>query len=663
MLKSVAPLVVIACTVFAGAAVAAPAPAEVNDVASLRSALDAANGQPGTRVVLAGGTYFIDAPLVLTPEHSGVTIEAAPDAHPILSGGRKITGWRNATFAGKPVFAADVPGVKDGSSFFRELWVNDRRAVRARHPNRGYLHVKESPDATPNWEVGQSRFRYADGDSIPPGPYAFGAEAIVMTRWVESRLPLKSVDEKEKLVSFTRKTQWVLQPNDPYWLEGDGRWLDAPGEFFLDRASGTLYYLPREGETIDRLDAVAPALPHVLELRGDVVKKQFVSDVTLRGLTFAHTQWMLPEPDPATTQPVSGGYAQADLNVPAAVTGQSLRRVAIEGCTFRHLGTYGLELGRSAQHCHVERCTFDDLGAGGVRIGEAATAKADDERSFANTLRDCTISNGGHTYPAAVGVWVGQASDTLIAHNEIRDFFYSGISVGWTWGYGESLNRGNVIEKNHVHHIGLKSTEPEPILSDMGCVYVLGARKGTVIRNNHFHHVASNKYGGWCIYLDEGSSDVVVENNLAHHATNGTFHQHYGKDNIVRNNLFAFGGSEMQIQRTREEPHLSLTFERNVVQWTSGAMTKTSPNNVKFDRNLYSFPTPADFRANALSWEQWRAAGEDDHSILTAEPIFTDAENGDFTLRRPVPEAIGFKPFDVSDAGPTTKPATRPAGR
>lgn len=145
-----------------------------------------------------------------------------------------------------------------------------------------------------------------------------------------------------------------------------------------------------------------------------------------------------------------------------------------------------------------------------------------------------------------------------------------------------------MIEFNYVHHIGVRLDGDGPILSDMGCIYTLGVQPGTVIRFNLFHSVAGLRYSGWGIYLDEGSSNILVENNIVYNTSHGGFHQHYGRENVVRNNIFAFG-RDAQIQRSRAEPHLSFTFERNIVYWSGGELLAGTWDdlNFAFDNNLY----------------------------------------------------------------------------
>jgi hypothetical protein len=598
---------------------------------------------------LAAGRHVLSEPLVLTPQDSGLTIEAAGGATPVISGGRRVTGWRAAKLNGVDVWAVDLPEVRNGKWFFRELWVDGQRTTRARHPNKGTFAVVGTPDAAPSWQDGHTRFTFTAGD-VPAGPCDFGAEAMAMCRWVESRLPIKSVDTEQKIVNFSRLSQWALAPGDPYWLEGDRRWLDAPGEWFLDRASGTLYYQPLPGQAIDKIEAVAPVLPHLIELRGKSEEAKYVGNVTFRGITFAHAEWMLPEADAATTKPSSGGFAQAAVGVPAAVNGEGLKDCTFDGCTFANVGTYGLSLGRGSQGNRVTRCTFRDLGAGGIKLGETAIRKHRPEQTFNNEISDCTIADGGHVFPSAVGIWLGQASENRIVHNEVRDFWYTGISLGWTWGYGESLNVGNVVERNHIHHIGQPQGQDAPILADMGAIYTIGARKPTVVRANVIHDV-NGRHFAWGVYLDEGASDVTVEDNLVYRTQHGGLHQHYGRDNVVRGNIFA-QGRDAQLMRTKVEEHQSFTFENNVVYWTSGSLIENGPSHVTFNHNLYGPISGGDFRASGMTWAQWRAAGMDVNSAV-ADPMFTDPESGDFSMKSGSPvEKMGLKIPTLSAVGP-----------
>jgi len=610
-------------------------------------------------ILIRDGSYFLNEPLVLSPENSGLIFGAYRNEKPVISGGRKISEWKEVEFAGRKLWATDVPEVSDGKWFFRELWVNGKRAMRARHPNQGYFSVAELPDTTPDWTKGQMRFGFREGD-LKAWATATNAEIVVMNRWVESRLPIVSVEEKQRLVTFAKRSVFQLSPGDLYYVENAPDILYQPGEWYLDRTAGQVYYEPRPGETLDKIEAVAPVLNQVVRLEGKPETKQFVERIVFRGLTFSLTEWCFPEGfqssknkpriSPEPTAGV-GGFAQAAIGVPGAVWGEGAHECIFENCTFANLGNYGLELGRGCVSNRIIGCEFGDLGAGGIKIGETAIRQNELEQSGYNEIADCDIHDGGKMFASAIGVWIGQSANNRITHNLIHDFYYTGISIGWTWGYGPSLATNNLVAFNHVHHIGVKSDGDGPILSDMGGIYTLGKQPGTRILNNLWHHVAGLRYGGWGIYFDEGSSGILAASNIVYRTTHGGFHQHYGETNILRNNVFAFG-RDQQLQRTRAEPHLSFIFETNIVYFDSGALLAGdwSGTNYQMDWNVYfdARPDATEMTFGNEPLAKWRERGNDRNSLI-ANPLFLSAEKNDFRLRSDsLALKRGFEPIDVT---------------
>ena len=617
------------------------------------------------QVYVGAGLHFVRAPVILTPGDSGLLLAACSGAAPVISGGRSITGWKEVAVRGTRLWAADIPDVRNGNWLFRELWVNGRRATRARHPKRGYLSIAAVPDKAKDWTQGQSRFGFREGD-LKSWNTITNAELVAMTRWVESRLPVMAVDEKERIVTFTKRSVFELAAGDLYYVEGAFEFLDEPGEWYLDPAAGMLYYLPRPGETLAKMQAIAPMLQQVLRLEGRPEDGQFVEHVVLRGITFAHTEWYFPAgfqggkntpnvwPNP---QAEVGGFAQAAIGVPGAVWGAGLRDCAFEDCRFANLGNYGLELARGCQSNLISRCEFTDLGAGGVKLGETQIRSQAAEQARANEISDCDIHDGGKLFASAVGIWIGQSPGNRLAYNLIHEFYYTGISIGWTWGYGPALASNNVVELNQVHHIGVKSSGDGPILSDMGGIYTLGKQPGTVIRSNLWHDIAGIRYGGWGIYFDEGSSGILAEDNIVYRTTHGGFHQHYGETNILRNNIFAFARND-QIQRTRPEPHLSFSFVTNIVYFDSGSLLggDWSQDNYLMDWNLYFDARPGarpdHLRVGPCSWQEWQERDHDVHSLV-ADPLFAAPSEADFRLRATSPATkLGFRPMDLSGVGP-----------
>jgi hypothetical protein len=233
------------------------------------------------------------------------------------------------------------------------------------------------------------------------------------------------------------------------------------------------------------------------------------------------------------------------------------------------------------------------------------------------------------------------------------------------------VSRDNLIEANHIHHIG-------GILSDMGGIYTLGVSPGTVIRGNLIHHVDANHYGGWGIYHDEGSTGILDENNVVYATKFAGFNIHYAKEITVRNNVFALAKLE-QVSRGRAEPHKSVFFENNIVYWKEGELykvnwrdepylfhfnpkdksgTRMTTNTFEANWNVYFNPAKKleEVKFAGESWDTWRKRGKDRNSSYV-DPLFVDPDGGDFRLRPGSPATeSGFQPIDVSRVGPRIKP-------
>ena len=248
------------------------------------------------------------------------------------------------------------------------------------------------------------------------------------------------------------------------------------------------------------------------------------------------------------------------------------------------------------------------IAAGGIKVN--GSVDPDPLRTGATVIADNRLHHLGRHFHSGVGVLIMNAFGNTVAHNEISDLYYTGVSVGWVWGYAPSVSRDNRIEFNYIHHVG------HGLLSDLGGFYTLGVSPGTVVRNNVVHDVEGHDKG-WGLYTDEGSTGIVLENNLVYRTTHGSFHQHYGRDNIVRNNIFAFG-RDAQIVRSSDEHHRSFTFEHNVVYYRTGELLNSvwsgGPNHFTLDHNLYWNTSGAPPQFPAGNFEAWQALGFDKHS-------------------------------------------------
>ncbi|HTV54101.1 MAG TPA: right-handed parallel beta-helix repeat-containing protein [Terriglobia bacterium] len=607
-----------------------------------------ASGAPARPVIVyfRGGVYPLGHPLIFTSEDSGtsrapITYEAYPGETPVLSGGRAITGWVRVSGSALPVparghlWVAEAPEVKKGQWYFHQLFVNGSRRTRARSPNQGFYYVNGLVSATT-----PAHFEFYDQDIHPQWAKQKDVEVVALQNWAELRMPIRAVNSQLHTVTLAGRRQAFAEANARYWVENTLDALDAPGEWYLDQSAGRVYYYPAPGEDLLRARVVASDLKQLIRFEGNAAQDRFVQNITFRGLTFSYTDWSMS----------STGYAdeQAAYNIPAAVSGQGVHFCTIEQCRFTHLGGYAIALGEGSRANRILRNEMTDLGAGGVKIGDPEIPSRPEIRTSGNEIADNHIHNIGRVYPAAVGVWIGQSSKNIIAHNEINDTFYTAISVGWTWGYGPTAAKGNLIQFNSMHQIG------QGMLSDMGCIYTLGVQPGTVERNNLCHDVSRYKYGGWGIYTDEGSSDILIENNVVYRCEDGGFHQHYGEANIVRNNIFALGGTA-QIRRSKNENHLSFTFERNIVYWNQGELFDGAwaDNNYRFDHNLYYSAGWLPIEFSKWSFRDWQKQGQDLHSLI-ANPLFADPLHGDFSLESGSPAVkVGFQAIDLSKVGPS----------
>jgi hypothetical protein len=611
-------------------------------------------GQTGAiHVYFRQGTYYLPQPLRFRPEDSGtreraVEWSAYPHERAVLSGGKRITHWMATNVNNHAAWIAPLPeGIRASDAC--SLWQGNARYGRARWPKRGTLPV--AGITTPpqkQMAPGSTSFVVAEKDLQTPLRPRDG-EVVVTNRWVESHLPLAAIDSQKRIISFNKRSVFVLEVGDRYWFENLKEHLTEPGEFYVDADARTVTLIAPAGVDPNAAEIVVPHLSQILSLEGDAKRERLVERITFRNLAFAHAAWSLEQ----SSDPSTSGFPQAAIGVPGAIRGWGIRNCTWENCEVSHIGNYAFELAEGCRKNRIRHCTLADLGAGGVKLGEVQVRDDARQQAAANELSDCTIADGGHRYPSCVAVWIGQSHDNHIIHNDIHDFWYTGISIGWTWGYGKALAQHNMVEYNHIHHIGMKSDDPTPILSDMGGIYTLGNQEGTTIRFNSFHDIAALKYGGWGIYFDEGTTHILAENNLVYRTTHGGFHQHYGRENMFRNNIIAYG-RDAQFQRTRPEAHQSFAFEKNIVYWDHGVLLagNWSKLGVSFDHNTYWRVGGGPIKFDGRTWEEWQKAGLDLGSKI-ADPRFKAAESGDFSLTAESAAALaGFTAFDLSGVGP-----------
>jgi Right handed beta helix region len=594
-------------------------------------------------VVIDGGTYWIKKPVVFNAVDSGggnafISYVAAPGVRPIFNGGRLITGWTKC--------ANGLWKAQAGKKTFEQLWVNGTRAVRAREPNDFYYYaadrakIIEGAPLKPS-EIRRSAFiaRKEDVAELRKLDKKQLNDVVVTVyhAWEVSRHRILSIGSDGTLYLSNGMHRSLFNWGAPrFSIENFKSALDAPGEWFLDR-KGIVYYRPRNGEDMTNAEVIAPVTDKFFIFAGIPENKQFVERMIFKGLTFLYAGSKLPDK--------GEGNHQAAAGIEAQIVADGARNLIFEDCEIAHNSLYGFWFRRGCSNNKLVHCLIHDMGAGGIRIGDITIAKDSSEVTNNTLIDNCIIQEGGRIFPGAVGIWIGHSSDNRVTHNDIGDLFYSGISIGWSWGYKKSPAKNNCVQFNRIHNIG------QGVLSDMGGIYTLGLSEGTKISNNIIHDVYSYSYGGWGIYLDQGSSGITISNNLVYNVKSADFNLNYGKDNLVANNIFAYG-RENQIALSRPDSDLSLILRKNIVFYEEGTLFGGQWNDegVLVRDNLY-WDTSGKVDFMGKSFNEWQKEGHDIGSII-ADPLFIDARKYDFRLQRNTPaRKIGFIPFDYAIAG------------
>jgi hypothetical protein len=533
--------------------------------------------EPARYEIVVSGNVSLTETLMLTsktlPKNAASLTIRGQGPNATLSGGQKISGWYRE---GK-LWKTKIPEVADGNWKFRELFVNGVRRPRARTPNEGYHRIeKAGPDNRTSL--------YAKHGDLPNAWPIEGAEIVFFHDWSTSHIRIKSLDFVSGLIETknpigNNAPHYVIthyEPNPRYYLENAPTFLDVSGEWYLEEHTGILTYYPLAKEFLDQSEFVAPRLTSLIEIQGTLQSKLTIP-VTFENLRFEHCAWFPPEAGFAGMQAAffenrEPGQPKGREVVRGAVQVSYTRRTQFKNCTFEHLGGSGLDLKKGTQDALVEGCMFRDIGANGLSVGEAVAPRPNnndkipahevDPRIVSRvTVKQNLFENCGAIYYGAVGVWVGMANYITVEHNELRNLPYTGISVGWTWNPTPTICAHNRIEGNHIHHI-------MQALSDGAGIYTLGRQPGTILRGNWIHDVPVNagKAESNGIFMDEGSTDMLVENNTIHQIAKSPIRFHKAGENTLRNNTLVVPTGTPPLKFNNTKPELIKVESANVIE-------------------------------------------------------------------------------------------------
>jgi hypothetical protein len=480
-------------------------------------------------VTLHPGTYRLEKPLVLTGEDSGThdysitysaaSLEAWPDAAPQVTGGRTIEGWKQGEDG---VWTARIAEVAAGQWWFRDLYADGRRLTRARFPNEGeYLRIAKVSKDVRDFEL---------NTALPAGFSVAGsnAEFVAILNWSIDRGRIAEATSNTARTAtpmgFLGHGSCTARAGQAGFVEHARAFLDVPGEWYLERATGVLHYKAAEDEDPSQMEFTAPVLDEILVIEG--TKEAPVRNVHFRGIDFACATWSLPSFGYRGVQAATYGTGyetEPTFAMAVAVRMNHWRGGTFERCRVRQTGASGMGLGGGCRGNLVVGCEFDDIGGNGVAIGWRGYADKLPRYFFDtdwtdpedvprdNEISNCYVHRCGAIAYGAVGIFEAFAQNSLIAHNAVTDLPYTGISTGFRWDTTTSTQRASRIEYNHIWDV-------MQILADGGCIYTLGWQPHTVLRGNLMHDVlrSSIAHGGAPnngIFFDQGSKAYRVEEN------------------------------------------------------------------------------------------------------------------------------------------------------
>lgn len=514
----------------------------------------------GIYIRLEEGVYAQRNSLFLRPEDSGTSdsptvICAVDGAHPVISGGVAVTGWkRGCNHPAIPeklrqkIWSAEAPLIGNRRVETRQMWVNGHKVQRAaQFPDGG---LEQMIDFNPE----EQTITIPVSQNVNPKRLqnAGQLEMIVHQRWAIAILRVKSIDVKDgqAVVRFHEPESHLEfahpwpQPviggekgNSSFCLTNALELLDQPGEWFQEYPSGTIYYYPQADENMETAEVIIPALETLVTIDGTLSRP--VKHIQFNGITFAHTSWMRPSYQGHVT--LQGGFPLLDaykLQEPGlpekaelenqawitrpetAIRVRGAEHIDFKHCTFRHLSSTGLDYEWAVTASSVEDCQFTDIGGTALLVGAFPDGGFEthipfipaDVRELCShiTIRNNIISNVTNEDWGCVGIGTGYVRNMDISHNEVCHLNYSGICVGWGWTSLESGMCNNRIEANYVHHFARR-------LYDAGGLYTLSNQSGSVMRNNRIEHLIEAPYAtndrAFYIYLDEATDGYTMENN------------------------------------------------------------------------------------------------------------------------------------------------------
>lgn len=513
----------------------------------------------GIHIIVKGGRYNLTETIVVKPEDAGTAlnptyIEAAPNETPVLSGGFAISNWKKTTakLAGLPaaaqgkVWEATVPLTAGRLSEFRQLWVNNAKAVRAKSRNGDLM------DRILSWDK-KEQSCWIPTPKTSSLQNVNGMEMFIHQWWAIAILRIKKMEphgDSTKLFFQQPESKvqsehpwpapWISKEtgNSAFYLTNALQFLDEPGEWFLDIAKQKIYYWPRANENMGTANIVAPALETLVKIEGTIDHP--VTNIYFKNISFQHTGWLRPSQQghvphqagmymteayrlkPAGTADKKTLDNQAWVGRPAAAVEINFAaNTRFENCRFEHLASTGLDYNKAVHNNLIKGNLFKDIGGNAILAGVYSDAATEihlpynpkDERDVCDkmTISNNLITDVTNEDWSCVGIGLGYTKNSLVDHNEVENVSYSGISMGWGWTATANAMQNNTITANKIHHYGKHNY-------DCSGIYTLSPQPNSFITANYIDSIYKAPYAHlpshwFYIYTDEGSSYFTVKDN------------------------------------------------------------------------------------------------------------------------------------------------------
>lgn len=617
-------------------------------------------------VYFRGGDYYMSSTVTFDEADSGksgysIVYKNYPNEEPVFHGGEKVTGWQ---LDSGNIYKATV-----GTSWtFSTLYENGTMSKLARYPNTGYsTAVADNPLST-------TKFKYNNNDvpnvskinelsvHIWPG----GPNGIY--NYFTNDINVTSVDYANKLVTLSTAAWYQIGTGSRYFVQGNKEFLDAPGEFYLDKTTGVLYYYPISTSPINELTIVAPKATTVIKMVGGSASN-IIKNIRFEGLSISDTD--------------KGMHGILIYNA---------ENISVKDCKIFNIGEYAVYISGYSKYININGNLIYDIGNTGVQIN-GSTKTINNYICGSNTISNNYIHDIGRLVGQGAGIYIFQSPYNVVSYNRINNTPRHSIALGSSASQtligqvidgvtitndnidNYYISQDNIIEFNDVSNANCDSQDTAPIAT-----YMTG--KNNVISNNSIHDSGVPFSFGFGIYLDAGSDYFTVKNNLIYNMQNyigGTLYSPLfikGVKNKVYNNIIANSNTDKAFTTLVEE--VNCYGERNYAEKYNNREIEMSRNifynsggNIydfsykwyenmlkKSDKNTY-YDTSGSYALTGIgtpttSYTTWKSLQNNkyDNNSITSNPIFMNQSNNDFRLRYDSPSyGLGFVDINIQEIG------------